>query len=336
MQQDHILNPYLTSGPGVSNPYTVGMLAIHEKLKPFLTPKQLADLDRKLQLQKPVLNEVQYLQAACELSICGYFAGKFPSTFKYEPVITAPKDVDCAFESRGFRFNVEVKCADYSKKNELDQTAGIQLGVFGRHPELMKVHEDLKKALSNDPAGRPVLLQPHMDNKLKDFLISAHGKFADSTHDDTLNVLAVCGDGPSDMQKWFGYLYGWQGLFTRDSYHPMKEYERVDVVLLTNLYHRHYKYREKDQLANHWDLGKAFTVSFSNPFRQRDKRHAIEQFTTTTPNQSWKLDSYRVKGDDVPPDVDAAIRLSSYIGEKLADSGMFQMQRESTDGSHSS
>jgi hypothetical protein len=336
MQQDYILNPYLTSEPDGSNPYTAGMLAVYEKLKPFLTPKQLADLERKLQLEKPVLNEVQYLQAACELSICGYFAGKFPSTFKYEPVIRSPKDVDCAFESRGFRFNVEVKCADYSKKNELDQTKGFQLGGFGRHPDLAQVHEDLQKALSHAPTGQPLRLQPHMDNKLKDFLISAHGKFADSTRDDTLNVLAVCGDGPSDLQKWFGYLYGWQGLFTQNSYHPVSDYSRVDVVLLTNLYHRHYNYREKDQLADHWDLGKAFNVSFSNPLRQRDKRLAVEQFTTTMPNHSWKLSNYRVKGDDVPPEVDAAIRLSSYIGEELADSGMFQMPRESTDGLHSS
>jgi len=75
MRQDYILNPYLTSEPDGSNPYTAGMLAVYAKLKPFLTPKQLADLGRKLQLEKPVLNEVQYLQAACELSICGYFAG---------------------------------------------------------------------------------------------------------------------------------------------------------------------------------------------------------------------------------------------------------------------
>jgi hypothetical protein len=149
-------------------------------------------------------------------------------------------------------------------------------------------------------------------------------------------VLAVCGDGPSDLQKWVGYMYGWQGLFTKNSYHPVSDYSRVDVVLLTNLYHRHYNYREKDQLADHWDLGKAFSVSFNNPFRQRDKRFAIEQFTTTMPNHSWKLANYRVKGDDVPSEVDEAIRLSSYIGEELADSGMFQMQRESTDGSHNS
>ncbi|MCA8135671.1 hypothetical protein [Burkholderia cepacia] len=336
MQQDHILNPYLTSEPGVTNPYTAGMVAVLEKLKPFLTSKQLDDLECKLQLKKPALNEPQYLQSACELSICGFFARKFPTKFEYEPVITAPKDVDCAFETRGYRFNIEVKCADFSKKNALDQTEGFQLATFGRHPDLAQVHEDLQRALSNDPAGRQVHLQLHMDNKLKDFLISAHGKFADSTHDDTLNVLAVCGDSPSDMQKWFGYLYGPQGLFREDSYHPVSDYTRVDVVLLTNLYHRHYSYREKDQIADHWDLGKAFNVIFSNPYRQRDKKDAILQFTTVLPNHSWQLDAYKVKGDDLAPDVAAAIRMSSYIGEKLADSGMFQMRRDSNDAPHGS
>lgn len=329
MQKDHILNPYFASDTG-SDAYTEGMLAVIQTLKPFVPSKELFHLELKLQLRDAAINEVQYLQSACELTVCAYFAEQYATTFEYEPVVTAPKDVDCAFVDNGFRFNVEVKCADYSKKNALDQQKGFQLSIFGRHPTRQKVLEDLAKAVAHDPEGRPLLAQPHMDNKLKDFLISAHGKFADSTSDETLNVLAVCCDTASDMQKWFGYLYGPEGLFMNDSYHPVSNYERVDVVLLTNLYHRHYNYRHKDQLTSHWDLGKAFNIVLSNPKRQRDKRDAILHFTTTLPNHSWKLSQYEVPGD-APPDVKAAIRLSSYVADKLIDSGMFQMRRDSAD-----
>ncbi|MFT4503209.1 hypothetical protein [Caballeronia sp. 15711] len=320
------MNPYLDSNSDTLNPYTEGMRATVDTLTPFVPSKKLLQFEQKLQLEGKSFTEPQYLQSACELSVCAYFAGQYPATFEYEPVVTAPKDVDCAFVDNGFRFNVEVKCPDFSIKNALDKQPGFQVGIFGRHPERETLLADLAKAVSHDPEGRALLAQPHMDNKLKDFLTSAHGKFADSIDDGTLNVLVVCCDTASDMQKWYGYLYGHEGLFTTSSYHPVSEYARVDAVLLTNLYHRHYNYREKDQLTEHWQLARAFNLLFSNPRRQRDKRDAFLHFLTTFPHQSWELHAYEVEGD-APPEVMAAIKLSTFVADKLADSGMFQMQR---------
>ena len=52
---------------------------------------------------------VQYLQAACELSITGFLANRYKDTFKYEPVYNGKKNPECSFICDEMEICVEVK-----------------------------------------------------------------------------------------------------------------------------------------------------------------------------------------------------------------------------------
>jgi hypothetical protein len=200
-------------------------------------------------------------------------------------------------------FNLEIKCADFSKKNDIDSSNAYKLGLIGRLGDLAE-YEDLVASLRNafesqvNPeaeANKPLLIQQHMDNKLKDFLLSAHSKFNDITGPNELNVLVVCCSDPYDMQKWFTYLYENQGLFTNELFHPNSEYCNVDVVILSNLYHRHHEYWNKDKIQNHWDFSEAFNLICNNPYKREEKNHLIHTLVETIPNFSWELFDYRTQ-----------------------------------------
>lgn len=122
-----------------------------------------------------------------------------------------PKDVDCSFRVGGFKYNIEVKCADFSKKHAVDDGDGFKIGSLGRLDDYDDLVGDLEEMFSSD--GHVLSRQRHMDNNLKDFLIFAHEKFASATPDYELNILVVGCDDARDMQKWYSYLYGAKGLF---------------------------------------------------------------------------------------------------------------------------
>jgi hypothetical protein len=321
--EKQIQNPYFEPSMQGTSSYLTEALEAIDTLKPFLSRKQLTSLQNdKLQLYKDKINEVQYLQAACELTICSYFAKHFPGKFKYEPQPSPPKDVECSYEDGGYLINVEVKCADFTKKHAVDKKDVFSMGALGRVPDFEKLMKDLEPIMNSGPLGKPLLVQPHMDNKLKDFLLSAQSKFSDTPSPTALNVLAVCCDSPSDMQKWFYYMYGNEGLFMQDSYVEQSQYNKVDVVLLTNLYHRHYDYPKKDQIKNHWDLAQSFNLVCFNPFQMLDKQGPIKHFANSVPNYSDALSKYEVPGD-APTDVRDALRISHFVLEKLQAAGHF-------------
>lgn len=320
---EEIRNPYFDPSKDGAHLYLAGALESIEILNPHLSTRKRDSLkNEKLQLFKGNINEVQYLQAACELTICAYFAKHFPSKFKYEPQPFPPKDIDCSYEDGGYLINIEVKCADFSKKNDIDQQDAFKMSALGRVPGFEKIIKDLEPVMTSGSLGKPLVVQPHMDNKLKDFLLSAHSKFSEAPSPTTLNVLAVCCDNPHDIQKWFYYMYGSQGLFRQDSYVQQSEYNRVDAVFLTSLYHRHHEYFNKDKIKNHWDLASSFNLVCSNPFRKLDKEKLFYHFAKTVPNYSTELSSYRVPGS-APDDVKDALRISSFIHEKLHSAGYF-------------
>ena len=294
-------------------------------LEPHLTQKQKKSLLKDLQIEGSTFDEAKYLQSACETSIAAYLASVYSDTFVYEPKVNPPKDVDCGFELNGKTFNIEVKCPDFSKKNEIDNSNTFKIGSLGRLDDFDEVVSKLQDAFdpaknsSADP-DKPLVIQQHMDNKLKDYLVSAHGKFKDSAGPNELNVLAVSCTDWTDMQKWFSYMYAPQGLFTRESFHPTKEYKNVDVVVLTNLYHRHHDYPSKDKLENHWDFSKAFNLVFSNPMRREIKKEIIFDFTDAIPNHSKQLMNYKVtEGFN-------EMRISHYVCEELLNKGLFYFQ----------
>jgi hypothetical protein len=251
-------NTYLYSKD--SNEYFVGLMSSLNSISPYLSASQFKKLKLDLQINNSEFDEPTYLQAACETSVCASIEKLYPSTFLYEHKVNPPKDVDCAFSFENFNFNVEIKCPDYTRGEKIDNSNSFRIGAFGRFEEYQSIFENTASLLNSDE--KPLLKKIHMDNKLKDFLISAHGKFNSNSGSNTLNVLWVCCDTAMDMQDWFFYMYGSKGLFMTDSYHPQTEYENVDVVVLSNLYHRHKNYWGKEKITEHWSLCSSFNLIF--------------------------------------------------------------------------
>jgi hypothetical protein len=295
-------------------------------LAPYWNKKQEHALEADLQLAGDAFDEPKFLQAACETTIASTLARLYPESFVYEEEIKPPKNVDCALERDGFKFNIEIKCPDFSVKHSIDGRSAFQAGAFGRIDDYASIVESLQSDVfdaKNNPKAepdKPLLKQQHMDNKLKDFLLSAHGKFADNTSEEELNVLVVCCSDRMDMQKWFFYMYGQKGLFTPESYHPSNEYKNVDLVVLTNTYHRHHAYETKHKLADHWNWEKSFNLIFSNPLRELAKENAIWKFIDLIPNFSQELQNFKVtKGLD-------EMRIVHFIVEELLDKGQYYFQ----------
>lgn len=326
MSEQKILNPYLIGEDERTIQYRDGLAGRLEILLEFTTKREQEDITKgKLQKFSASFNETQYIQAACEIVICSYFAENYTKDFKYEPKLNPPKNVECSFAYNDMRFNIEVKCADYSKNQDLSQNKGINLSFLGRHPDHKGVVDDISKLVQMLPNYEQLNVHQHMDNKMKDFLLSAHSKFNPNSSEKELNILVVCCDTPLDVQQWHAYLYAEKGLFTKDSFYDKAEYRLVDVVLFTNLYHRHFRYREKDKISNYWLLSDSFNLVFSNPFRCLDKKELIDLFLGMVPNYSQELFNYQPSGE-VDSFVKDSIRISSFVHEKLISEGIFIFQ----------
>ncbi|MDQ2190365.1 hypothetical protein [Vibrio sp. A14(2019)] len=315
-----ITNPYLSGNEKLSREYREILYSCLEILDGYATPTQIRKLKKDLQLEESTFNETKFLQAACETSVAASIASSFPQTFVYEPKLNPPSDVDCSFSYNGFKFNIEVKCPDFSKAHAQKERNAFNIGSFGRIPEF----KDTAEMLSNmfESMGNAFEVQPHMDNKLKDYLLSAQKKFSNETNPKELNVLLVCCDTAMDMQKWFHYMYGMQGLFTRDSFHNPLEYDRVDAVILTNLYHRHYSYKYKLKIKDHWSLGKAFNLIFKNRSLQKGKDEAIWALVDIIPNFSREIVDYLPSLQDI----DKNFAIPIFVGSKLTEAKHFYFE----------
>jgi hypothetical protein len=303
--------------------YRVGLVSALNCLAPHLSLTQREDICfNKLGLRFDNVGEQKYIQAAVELTVCAHFARYFPDGFVYEEKVNPPKDVDCSFRVGRFKFNVEVKCADFSKKHVIDEAEGFKIGSLGRLDDYDDLVASLDDLFSSD--GHILSRQRHMDNNLKDFLISAHEKFADITPDNELNVLVVGCDDAMDMQKWYSYLYGGRGLFTLESYSDASAYDRVDLVLLTNLYHRHKNPASKDEISEHWSLSEAFCVLCKNP-RSLKPYDTFLEFSKTVRHHNNELHSHTVEGD-APDFMLKGLAIPSYVASLPQAKGNYYFQ----------
>ena len=270
--------------------YLESVKLLIDTLSPHLTKSEIRDIPKKLQVAKASINEAQYLQAACELTVCLYFAEKYGINFIYEDKVNPPKDVDCSFIDDNSKYNIEVKCADFSVVDNMKNDDCFKMSALGRMPEYRGIISDLQETFND--LGKQLKTYKHLDNRMKDFLISAHDKFSDKNYGDVVNVLLVCCDDAMDMTKWTSYLTGLQGLFTKDSFHSRELFNKVDVVILSNLYHRHAKYQEKENIVNNWDFASSFNILLCNPGRKSDKKRAIEHLYEIIPNFSKEVMNY--------------------------------------------
>jgi hypothetical protein len=318
----NVVNPFVPAGP-----YQQGLHTPLTKLLPLLNEKERQDLlYKKLMLEKDAVNQGQYIQAACELTVCSWFAHIASCTgerFEYEFVVEPPKDVDCAIWHKGCQFNIEVKCADYETQRRIVTDSDYVVHGLGRLDDYSPLVANLKGIFGASSEPSALSAAHHMDCKMKDYLIGAHEKFGHNLSPNELNVLFVCVDDQMDMTKWIGYLRGAQGLFTKDSFEPQENYSNVDVVVLTNLYHRHANVEAKDKISAHWDLNKAFNFALANP--QSTKRQEIfSSFSSLLPLENSEFFQY-LEQADIPEEHKHALGLSYFVSDQVA-KGIYKFQ----------
>jgi hypothetical protein len=309
-------NPYLYGDDLVTKKYKATLDKCLSILEAYSTPTQLRKLKKDLQVTGNRFEEAKFLQAACETAVSASIASAFPNSFEYEPKLNPPADVDCAFSCNGYRFNIEVKCPDYSKVHAQRERDVFNIGAFGRMQDFKGVAADLMELFES--GEKPLEVQPHMDNKLKDYLLSANKNFPENTDEKELNVLLVCCNDSMDMQKWFFYMFGGQGLFTPSSFHKPQatshkpqDYSKVDAVVLTNLYNRHYSYQSKTKIEDHWSLGNSFNLIFKNRSIQKEKDEAIWALVDILPNFSNEILNFEV------PKIEEALSTPVFVNKEL-------------------
>ncbi len=132
-------------------------------------------------------------------------------------------------------------------------------------------------------------------NKLKDFLLSAQEKFSNDINNNELNILVICIGGLGDMDSWEGYFYGNNGILSEDPFLEHNNFDKVDGIILTNLYHRHYQFIEHNEISDHWSFNRSFNILHMNKFsKYKNKDQKLPSiFIDSFPNLSHQLKNYK-------------------------------------------
>lgn len=254
-----------------------------------------------------------YFQSAAELSVQNHLMREQRAkNVAIEKQVNPPKDVDAYYEVGATKVSVEVKCAVEAQT----PVNALTLKTAGRVPNHLQTFSDLKNKIESAHPTQSVQLGKNKDNTLKDFLVSAQGKFNPQSGCDDLNILLVACGYYFNLQEWWFYMFENDGLFTANSFHPPSAFSLVDVVVLTNLKYCH----AHAQAFHDWTLKDVFFLPFLNPRRRTTAlsesivrglgifNHHLKRFNEFTPTSN---------DPQVPDYILNAVKVNSYVAEKL-------------------
>lgn len=244
--------------------YWCDFLKVIENYKGILTEQDYLNLLDKSKLDCEI-DMAQYLQFASEVTIVDYIIRNYEG-FKNEPRYNGKKNPECSFEYGGRTINVEVKCPNMSKRIKQENLGGIKLFASERFPnkDSYTQAEEIIKSTIKD--AQNVHSINRLDNKLKDYLKSAHEKFPSSSIS-YFNILVVALDIIQDMDEWYSYLLGDKGAFTDKTYIE-DDYSNVDAVLITNVQHGHMA-DNVDLSINCWKLENYVSLLILDPRKEQ-------------------------------------------------------------------
>lgn len=285
------------------NRYWTDFLAVIEDYKKTLSDKDFNNFLYKSRLDREI-SMAQYLQFSTEVTIVDYIIRNYGG-FKNEPKYNDKKNPECSFEYKGRTVNIEVKCPDIFKRIEQEDSEGIKLFAADRLTN-KDIYIQAKEFIElNIKDGQRIQVIDRMDNKQKDYLISAHHKFPISNASN-FNILVIAVDILSDMDEWYSYLFGESGAFTNNTY-IADSYSNVDAVLLTNVQHGHMS-DDVDLKINCWQMENYVSLLFLDP-RKQDCYGMVEYYgnealdlfgglTRDFISYQWKLDKNNDKREN--------------------------------------
>lgn len=251
--------------------YYLDFLNAMNIFKDRLETKDYEGLIKKLNFEKE-FDIYRYLQITSEINVLYYILRNYSDDFIYEPMYNNGYNPECSFRYFNKTVNVEVKCPNMKRRNESEQRNTLKLGFLERtenHKELVKDITDILKPSIENTDYTDIEETYRMDNKLKDFLISAQSKFPES-NDENFNVLVICLEIIGDLDEWYSYIFGGTGVFTDRPFIEAAKYDRVDAILLTTPLCGHLRWEYYDY-CDVWKLEETNNLLFINPDREKTK-----------------------------------------------------------------
>jgi hypothetical protein len=255
----------------------IEMLSYFEKYDSLLYKKIISKLNG------PNLDDIQvYLQNISELVIIYYILRKY-NNFIFEPKYNGKKNPECCFDIGNITVNIEVKCPNYNKRILEEQQDGITILPGYRYDNKEFADIVIDDIYHICKISNPINQISLMDNKLKDYLCSGNQKFSNkSSH---FNILVISLEIFNDLDEWYRYLYGKQGVFTNNSFYKGK-YDNIDAILLTNIVAGHKGNFCCDinlwLLDNYFNLLFPYSLSLSKDKTKFYKDYGIDLFGNET------------------------------------------------------
>lgn len=217
-------------------------------------------------------DEQTYLQCMCELTVLYYVMRKYGNEyFKYEPKYNGGYNPECAFGYKQKTINIEVKCPNMIKRMEVESHDTLKIFLEERIPGHEDVINDLKNiiAVNIEKSGYSGIEEiPRMDNKLKDYLEHSQKKFP--LGDDYFNVLVITLEIVKDLDEWYSYLLGDNGVFTHNSF-INSNYDKVDAVLLSTPVCGHRAWQNY-KCINVWHLEETINLLILDPRKKHTEK----------------------------------------------------------------
>ena len=254
------------------NRYWTDFLDLHSDYKQHLSTQDYEHFLSKCRLDCEI-NNAQYLQFASEVTIVDYVIRNYKD-FKNEPQYNNKKNPECSFGYEGRTVNIEVKAPDLRKRASQEDSRDTKIYAAERFPNKQSYEHALEFIKTNMNENKNIQVVDRMDNKLKDYLLSAHEKFPDSSTS-YFNILVIAVDTIPDMDEWYSYIWGDNGVFTEKTY-VLENYNNIDAIMLTNVQHGHMA-DNVDLTVNCWKLENYMSLLFLNP-KKNDKNHNLEEY----------------------------------------------------------
>ncbi|MEI5913453.1 hypothetical protein WBS58_22405 [Bacillus albus] len=299
------------------------VIANHKKMNSYFTRLQLTNK----------FDKNTYLQSISEIMFLKYVIDK-NYTYKLDHTVNQNKntDIDLLVIDKDFTYNFEIKCPQLSNSISSDKLGIEVLGRFGSKEDFKnemnimnnKIFTKITKDDSNTYDG--IEYKKIEDNKLKDYLLSAQGKFDDSS-DSSINILIVTLESEK-FSAYVNYLTNkLNGFFIPEPLNghiiQPSEFNKVDVVLLSNLVDKHLNIVENTDSWNLYNSINLFYVNHnSKKFTKSNSSNKIlEELFNLIPNstldfEKWRFDWYKNMENEGVPDLFKFIEpllLTSYL-----------------------
>lgn len=243
-----------------------------EMIKMFednLSDKEQDNIYNKIENHYSINDIEKYFQCNCELIVLYYILRNYNSEFKYEPMYNGHFNPECSFTHNNITINIEVKTPDYAYRNEQENKGKILLSLPDRSVPLTPTEKGEKSVIDKfNESNHNVEIIKSMDNKLKDYLEHSQKKFPNG--DNYFNILAIALETPENLDEWYTYILGNNGVFTDSSY-VNSNYDNVDAILLGTPIAK-LKTWKNNPNVNVWYLEEAYNLIINDTRKEGTKK----------------------------------------------------------------